>query len=90
LYFEDLELPDLVKKELARISTFKTVRAGVSTSGIPNNINILRSMKQATGRRVALASPYKRQLREAEKELQYLLLEPNPDTVYWNQILILY
>lgn len=81
LYFEDLELPDLVKKELARISTFKTVRAGVSTSGIPNNINILRSMKQATGRRVALASPYKRQLREAEKELQYLLLEPNPDTV---------
>lgn len=72
LYFEDLELPDLVKKELARIKTYKTVRAGVATSGIPNNINVLRSMKQATGRRVALASPYKKQLKDAEKELQAL------------------
>lgn len=72
LYFEDLELPDLVKKELARINTFKTVRAGVTTSGIPNNINVLRSMKQATGRRVALAAPYKRQLKEAEAELEHL------------------
>lgn len=80
LYFEDLELPDLIKKELARISTFKTIRAGVSTSGIPNNINVLRSMKQATGRRVALASPYKRQLKRAEEDLARLLAEPLPDT----------
>ncbi|MGL5742477.1 MAG: YeaH/YhbH family protein [Legionella sp.] len=80
LYFEDLELPDLVKKELARISTFKTVRAGVTTSGIPNNINVLRSMKQATGRRVALASPYKKQLKEAEEELERLRSQPVPDT----------
>ena len=79
LYFEDLELPDLVKKELARISTFKTVRAGVTTSGIPNNINVLRSMKQATGRRVALASPYKKRLKEAEEELEQLQAQPVPD-----------
>lgn len=79
IYFEDLELPDLVKKELSKINMFKTVRAGISTSGIPNNINILRSMKQATGRRVALASPYKKQLREVEKELARLLAEPDPD-----------
>ncbi|MBA2657512.1 MAG: YeaH/YhbH family protein [Tatlockia sp.] len=72
LYFEDLELPDLVKKELARVTTFKSVRAGVSSSGIPTNINVIRSMRQATGRRMALASPYKRQLRDAEKELAEL------------------
>lgn len=77
LYFEDLELPDLVKKELAQISTFKTIRGGVTTSGIPNNINVLRSMKQATGRRVALASPYKRQLKEAIEELDRLQAQPN-------------
>ncbi len=81
LYFEDLELPDLVKKELARISTYKTVRAGVTTSGIPNNINVLRSMKQATGRRVALASPYKRRLKEAEEELERLKQLANPDKI---------
>jgi uncharacterized sporulation protein YeaH/YhbH (DUF444 family) len=79
IYFEDLELPDLIKKELTRINAFKTVRAGVSTTGIPNNINILRSMKQATGRRVALSSPSKKQLKRLEAELARLLAEPDPD-----------
>jgi len=87
LYFEDLELPDLIKKELARISTFKTVRAGVTTSGIPNNINILRSMKQATGRRVALASPYKKQLKEAEEELERLEALAKPDKALLAKVL---
>ena len=79
LYFEDLELPDLIKKELARMITLKTIRAGVSTSGIPSNINVPRSMRQATGRRVALASPYKRDLKQHEKSLKALTAEPNPD-----------
>lgn len=79
IYFEDLELPDLVKKELARLTTYKTVRAGVTSSGIPSNINVVRSMRQATGRRVALSSPYKRQLREAEDELARLEADPSSD-----------
>jgi uncharacterized sporulation protein YeaH/YhbH (DUF444 family) len=79
LYFEDLELPDLVKKELARITTYKTVRAGITTSGVPTNINILRSMRHATGRRVALASAHKRKLHAAEKELDRIKAEPVPD-----------
>lgn len=86
LYFEDLELPDLIKKELSRISSFKSVRAGVSTSGIPNNINVLRSMKQATGRRVALASPYKKQLKTAEDELAVLLETAEPDNAILEQL----
>lgn len=79
LYFEDLELPDLVKKELTRTTTYKTVRAGFTTSGTPTNINVLRSMRQATGRRIALASPGKRRLREAEAELSLLEAAPVPD-----------
>ena len=81
LYFEDLELPDLVKKELARINTFKVVRAGVTTSGIPSNINVVRSMRQATGRRVALGASYKRQLQARKDELARLEDDPtvSPD-----------
>ncbi len=79
LYFEDLELPDLVRKELARITTLKTVRAGVTTSGIPSNINVPRSMRQATGRRVALGAPYKKQLKLIQEELINLQAQPNPD-----------
>lgn len=78
LYFEDLELPDLVKKELARITTYKTVRAGVTTSGIPSNINVPRSMRQATGRRVALSSSHKRRLKLIEQELTELQTQPKP------------
>lgn len=79
IYFEDLELPDLVKKELARVTTFKTVRAGVTSSGVPTNINVLRSMRQATGRRVALSSPYKQQLHVAQETLDALLKQAVPD-----------
>ncbi len=86
LYFEDLELPDLIKKELARVTTYKTVRAGVTTSGVPTNINILRSMRQATGRRVALASPHKRRLKALEKELALLQQQPVPDLVQIAQL----
>lgn len=81
LYFEDLELPDLVKKELAKMTTYKTIRAGVTSSGIPTNINVVRSMRQATGRRMALASPYKRRLREAEEELRQLEKNPNAQKI---------
>lgn len=81
IYFEDLELPDLVKKELAKINTFKSVRAGVASHGIPSNINVVRSMKQATGRRMALAAPYKRQLREAEEEFARLNADPKTEKI---------
>ncbi len=81
LYFEDLELPDLVKKELAKVTTYKTLRAGVVTSGIPANINIVRSMRQAAGRRVALATKYKRKLREVEEQLAQLNKKKNVEKI---------
>ncbi len=72
MYFEDLELPDLVKKELAQVNLYQHVRAGYTSTGIPTNINVLRSMRQATGRRLAIAASYRRKLRDVEKELALL------------------
>lgn len=79
IYFDELELPDLVKKELAQINTFKTVRAGVTTTGVPTNLNIIRSMRQALSRRIAVASPHKRALKEASAALETLNQSPVPD-----------
>ena len=79
IYFEDLELPDLIKKELAQLNTMKTVRTGITSSGIPTNINILRSMRQATGRRIALSSACLLELQTATDALEQLLKQPNPD-----------
>lgn len=71
--FEDLELPNLVKRKLAGIESFKFVRAGVVNEGTPNRINIVRSMRSATGRRIALSAASKRRLHELEIERDDLL-----------------
>lgn len=86
LYFEDLELPDLVKKELAKITTLKSIRAGVTSTGTPTNINVLRSMRQATGRRVAISSTYRKQLREQEALLGQLEQAAVPDPAEMSRI----
>ncbi len=76
-FFEDLELPNLVKTKLASITETKKVRAGHSSDGIPTNINVIRSLRGAMGRRIALRSPYKSRIQEAEQELIDLLKRHN-------------
>jgi len=75
IFFDDLELPDMVKKQLAKTTSFKNVRAGFSNTGVPANINIIRSMKGAIARRLALSSPYKAQLKALENELNDLTVD---------------
>ncbi len=70
LFFEDMALPDLIKTKITQIPAYKWVRAGYTTTGVPTNINIIRSMKGAIARRISLAGPYKRKLKQAESELQ--------------------
>jgi uncharacterized sporulation protein YeaH/YhbH (DUF444 family) len=72
-FFEDLELPNLVKTQLAAINETKKVRAGHTSTGIPTNINVIRSLRNALGRRIALRAPYADSLIEAEKQLEELL-----------------
>ena len=73
LFFEDLELPNMIKTQLAKEVQFKKIRAGYTSHGSPSNINVIRSMKGALARRIALAGPHKRDLREVEAELEQLL-----------------
>ena len=57
LFFEDLELPDLVKISLKDTTVFKPKRAGFTTAGPTTNLNILRTMRNSYGRRLALKRP---------------------------------
>lgn len=79
LFFEDLELPNLVKTELAKVKEYKWVRAGHTTDGVPSNINIVRSLKQSLARRKAMSAPYRGRLRDAEAKLDKLLQEQNQE-----------
>jgi len=76
LFFEDLALPDLVKTQLAMLTDFKSVRAGYTSDGVPSNINIVRSLRGALARRIALRGPHIKRLREASAELA--VLQPVP------------
>jgi len=66
--FEDLALPDLVKQHLSSPRKFERVRSGFVSDGTPANLHIVRSLKGAIGRRIALATPMMRRLRELEAE----------------------
>lgn len=71
-FFEDLELPNLVRTQLARLKEFKSMRAGHTPMGVPANINIVRSLRGAAGRRMALSAPRTAALRAAEQRLEEL------------------
>jgi hypothetical protein len=73
IFFEELALPNMLKKQLASITEFKRTRAGYSQTGVPTNINLVRTMRGAAGRRIALGGPRSVALRDLEAELHRLL-----------------
>ena len=70
--FDGLELPNLVKRQLQGIESFKYVRAGIINDGNPTKLNIVRSMRQATSRRIALTAGSRRRIKEYTEELAEL------------------
>jgi uncharacterized sporulation protein YeaH/YhbH (DUF444 family) len=66
-FFEDMELPDLVKTQLAQIPQTKLRRGGYRSDGTPSNLSIMRTMRESLARRIALAAPYRAQLRDVDE-----------------------
>src|ERR1700686_657015 len=57
LFLDDLELPDLAKRNLAEAESEGLRRAGYTTSGSPANISVSRTVRLALARRGAGARP---------------------------------
>ena len=72
LLFEDLRLPDMVKRELKAEDASKPKRAGFSTSGPQNRLNMVRTMRYSLARRAALGRPKPAAIEEIERELERL------------------
>lgn len=79
LLFDDLELPNLKQTELQSITDYETVRSGYKAEGIPSNIDIVKSLRGAQARRIALTAGKKRQLKELEEKLKECLSATKPD-----------
>jgi uncharacterized sporulation protein YeaH/YhbH (DUF444 family) len=73
--FEDLALPNLVKRQLVGDELFKKVRAGFSNVGNPSQINIVRSLRSAHARRIALAGGKRRKIAQLREQIAQL---PDP------------
>ncbi|MBT0961430.1 YeaH/YhbH family protein [Denitromonas iodatirespirans] len=69
VFFDDLALPNLVRTELAKLTEFKTQRAGFTSDGVPTNINVVRSLRGALGRRKALGAPLAARVREIDEQI---------------------
>jgi uncharacterized sporulation protein YeaH/YhbH (DUF444 family) len=79
LFFEDLKLPNLVKARLKDMKSPKPVRAGFVTDGPPARLNLVRTMRNAMARRVALRRPSKEEIQELEAALAAELRKDPPD-----------
>ncbi|MBV1906648.1 MAG: YeaH/YhbH family protein [Pseudomonadales bacterium] len=75
--FEDLELPNLVKRHLQGNDSFKYVRAGYSSEGNPAKLSIVKTMCNSKARRVAMSGRTRRELKQKREELGSMQAERN-------------
>ena len=77
--FDGLELPNLVKRQLSGVEEFKKVRGGIANEGQPGRINIVRSLRAANMRRIALTAGKRKRLLQLEEALKPLEPEATLD-----------
>lgn len=68
LFFDDLELPRLARNALGDIREPKWERAGHKPSGTPMTLEVVRSLRNAMARRIAIGAPLRREIEELEAE----------------------
>ena len=68
--FDDLALPNLTKRALKGNASFKYEHAGFTTDGVPAKLSVLRSLKAAKARRIALSGESRRLLKAARAEFE--------------------
>jgi len=82
IFFEDLELPNLVRTSLKETPSKTWKRAGITTAGSPNQINLIRTMRNSFGRRLALKRPSLSAIEALHAELEALEREDPKEETY--------
>jgi len=72
LFFEDLALPHLLRTHIGDNPQWKSRRAGYSQDGTPHNLAVLRTMRGALGRRIALTKAAQRESQALQAQLEAL------------------
>ena len=85
-FFDDLALPHLLRTQLlADAPEWKSRRAGFVSQGNSTSLHVVRSMRVALGRRIAMGGETRHQLRQALADLALLEAEPDApaDALTW-------
>jgi uncharacterized sporulation protein YeaH/YhbH (DUF444 family) len=72
LYLEDLELPDLAKRQVAGAVSVQWRQAGFSTAGPPSRISVPRTLRHSMSRRIALKRPKPEEIQALRDEIEKL------------------
>ncbi len=76
IFFDDLALPRMTQTQLAETPEWKSHRAGFVSDGTPSNLSVVRSMRGAIGRRLAIGAISRGELRELEDDLEEVNARP--------------
>lgn len=68
-FFEDLELPNMVKKYMESTHTFRQQRAGYTKNSVPSRLNVKTSYQHSLARQISLKGAYERKLSELQEAL---------------------
>lgn len=72
LYLEDLELPDLAKRQIAGVQSVQWRQAGYMTSGPPSRISVSQTLRRSMSRRIALKRPKSEEIQALREEIEKL------------------
>lgn len=72
LFFEDMELPNLTKRQLAQVVEYTSVNAGITSDGTPAKMHVIRSLMTAQARRNAMSATARKEMKELEQALETL------------------
>lgn len=72
LYLEDLELPDLAKRQVTGATSVLWRQAGYSVSGPPSRLSVPRTLRHSMSRRIALKRPKADEINALREEIEKL------------------
>jgi hypothetical protein len=78
IFFDDLALPDMLKRKLSREKSSTPMRAGYSSEGPPSTLSYGRTMRNSLARRMALKRPTEEEIAALEAEAEAARAEGDP------------
>lgn len=68
-FFEDLELPNMVKKYMESTTTFKNQRAGYTKNSVPSRLNVKTSYQHSLARQISIGGVYAQKIKKLKEQL---------------------